>query len=116
LVPIRQVPGAKGGSEMTRSRPLGLDELMIVNPGCTCPKAVLLGEDGTLYQVQGLGQEVAYRAPSPFVRGADGRLYKVQGTGLGGPGEYGEGLDEERSHLLGRLFLGDDGLLYEVLR
>ena len=36
---------------------LGLDELMIVNPGPPGTRR-FLGEDGTLYQVQGLGDEV----------------------------------------------------------
>jgi hypothetical protein len=40
---------------MRRGQPLGLDELMIVNPGPPNSGDFFLGEDGTVYQVQGLG-------------------------------------------------------------
>ena len=42
---------------MRKDRQLGLDELMIVNPSSLGAEAMFLGEDGTLYQVQGLGEE-----------------------------------------------------------
>ncbi len=80
---------------MRTRQPLGLDELMIVNPGPSGSGAFFLGEDDTLYQVQGLGH---------FFLGEDGTLYQVQG------------LAEDESHPLGRLFLGQDGTLYEVVR
>ncbi len=42
---------------MKTGQQLGLDELMIVNPAPPGTNALFLGEDGTLYQVQGLGKE-----------------------------------------------------------
>ena len=88
---------------MRRGRPLGLDELMIVNPGSPGARAACLGADGRLYQVQGLGE------PGRFFLGADGTLYQVQGFGL-------NGLGEDQGGELGRLFLGEDGTLYQVAR
>ena len=40
---------------MRKDQQLGLDELMIVNPSPSGTEAMFLGEDGTLYQVQGSG-------------------------------------------------------------
>ena len=105
---------------MRRSQPLGLDELMIVNPGPSDSGAFFLGEDGTLYQVQGQGHEEGLRGPERFFLGEDGTLYQVQGSGLSGPAErldrLGEGLGEDTCCQLGRFFLGEDGTLYEVVR
>ena len=84
---------------MRRSQPLGLDELMIVNPGPPGLGVIFLGADGTPYQVQGLGE------PGQFFLGEDGALYQVQGFGLG----------EDEGHKMGRFFLGEDGTLYEVV-
>ncbi len=80
---------------MRTRQPLGLDELMIVNPGPSGSGALFLGEDDALYQVQGLGQ---------FFLSEDGTLYQVQGVA------------EDESRALGRFFLGQDGTLYEVVR
>jgi hypothetical protein len=90
---------------MQRRQPLGLDELMIVNPSPTGADALLLGQDGTLYQLQGLrreGEELAELGP--FFLGEDGTLYQVQG------------LAEEEDRHLGRFFLGEDGTLYQMVR
>ena len=46
---------------MRKDRQLGLDELMIVNPSSSGTEVMFLGEDGTLYQVQGLSEEEARR-------------------------------------------------------
>jgi hypothetical protein len=89
---------------MKRGQRLGLDELMIVNPGPPGSGAFLLGEDGTLHQVQGLGQEEELRGPGNFFLGDDGILYQVQG------------LEEDEGRDLGRFFLGEDATLYEVVR
>jgi hypothetical protein len=63
---------------------LGLDELMIVNPGLPPPTTTwFLGEDGGLYEIRPLGEDAAHEAA------------------LGDP----EGLPN--------FFLGDDGTLYE---
>jgi hypothetical protein len=88
---------------MRRGRPLGLDELMIVNPGPPGARTAFLGTDGMPYQVQGLGE------PGRFFLGADGMLYQVQGFGL-------NGLGEDQGRELGRFFLGEDGTLYQMVR
>jgi hypothetical protein len=88
---------------MRRGQPLGLDELMIVNPGPSGSGAFSLGEDGTLYRVQGLDQEEERTELGQFFLGEDGILYQMQG------------LNEENGRELGRFFLGDDGTLFEVL-
>jgi hypothetical protein len=90
---------------MRRRQPLGLDELMIVNPGPPGADPLFLGRDGTLYQVQGLGQEGEELAElGPVFLGEDGTLYQVQG------------LAEEENRHLGRFFLGEDGTLYQMVR
>lgn len=61
---------------MSRSKQLGLDELMIVNPGLGDGAAYLLGDDNTLYRVEGLAQN---DPPSRFFLGEDGTLYEVIG-------------------------------------
>jgi hypothetical protein len=94
----------KQGHEMRKSQPLGLDELMIVNPGPPGAGAFFLGQDGTLYQVQGPGQEEELQGLGRFFLGDDGVLYQAQGLG------------EDESPELGRFFLGEDGTLYGVIR
>jgi hypothetical protein len=51
-------------------QPLGLDELMIVNPGRWGLGAVFLGEDESPDHVDGLGH---------FFLGEDGALYRLEG-------------------------------------
>jgi len=103
---------------MRTGRPLGLDELMIVNPGPPDARTLFLGDDGTLYQVQGrhLGLEQAPQGIGQLVLGENGIVYQVQGFSLGGLAEYAEGLDQDDASDLGRFFLGQDGTLYEVIR
>lgn len=100
---------------MKSGRPLGLDELMIVNPGQRGGEALFLGEDGTLYQVQGLGGENEPKGLGQFFLGEDGALYQVQGFEGGGPVAAGEGSGEVLGGELGHYFLGADGTLYEVV-
>jgi hypothetical protein len=57
---------------------LGLDELMIVNPGLRDGAAYLLGDDNTLYRVEGLAEN---DPPSRFFLGNDGTLYEVISPG-----------------------------------
>jgi len=96
---------------MKTGQQLGLDELMIVNPSPSGTDALFLGEDGTLYQVQGLGKEAEPPGTGEFFLGEDGTLYQVQGLGSNGLGEAEGGEGE-----LGRHFLGEDGTLYERVR
>jgi hypothetical protein len=68
-------------------RRLGLDELMIVNPGPGAADAVLLGDDGTLYRLRRIGTSRVSarkrRRPRPEcdcdcrLLGADTRRYQV---------------------------------------
>ena len=59
---------------MRKDQQLGLDELMIVNPSSSGTEATFLGEDGTLYQVQGLGEEDDLQGLGQFFLGEDGTL------------------------------------------
>lgn len=61
---------------MTWGQPLGLDELMIINPGV--PKtldSIFLGSDGVLYQLQ----PAARQQGGDLFLGDDGTLYQLQG-------------------------------------
>jgi hypothetical protein len=108
----------KQAEAMKKGHQLGLDELMIVNPGQPGGEAFFLGEDGTLYQVHGLGEGDEPQRLGQFFLGEDGALYKVQGFGAGTAEPGGgsrEGLGEDGSSESGRYFLGDDGTLYKVV-
>ena len=72
---------------MRKDQQLGLDELMIVNPSSSGTEAMFLGEDGTLYQVQGLGEENTQQGMGQYVLGGDGSLYQVQGFESGSSAE-----------------------------
>jgi hypothetical protein len=61
---------------MNRSRQLGLDELMIVNPAPHDGAAYLLGDDNTLYRIDGLAEN---DPQTRFFLGDDGTLYEVIG-------------------------------------
>ncbi len=108
----------KQGDAMKKGQQLGLDELMIVNPGPPGTEALFLGEDGTLYQVQGLGEAAEPQGIGGFFLGEDGTLYQLQGLGSNGSAEETvvEGLGEAKGGELGRYFLGEDGTLYELVR
>ena len=88
---------------MAWGEPLGLDEIMIVNPGPSQAEAYAFSTDGTLYELQGLGQPIDLRAGEQYLLGEDGRLYQLQGLGqtadLPGSEQY---------------FLGEDGRLYQT--
>jgi hypothetical protein len=109
-----------GRNDMNKDQRLGLDELMIVNPSSSGTEAMFLGEDGTLYQVQGMGEENTEQGMRQYVLGEDGSLCQVQGFETGSSAESaknsGEGLGQEEGRELGRYFLGADGTLYEVSR
>jgi outer membrane protein assembly factor BamB len=92
---------------MTWGQPLGLDELMIVNPSSSNTDAYFLSADGTLYQVQGLGETAEVQENGQYFLGDDGTLYQVQGLG------ETEGLQHLIGHP-GQYFLGNDGTLYQI--
>jgi hypothetical protein len=79
---------------MAKRKALGLDELMIVNPGRSGSGSVFLGEDGILYQVHGHNVE----SPAGIGRFLRRRPRKT--------------MELERR----RFFLGEDGTLYEVVK
>jgi hypothetical protein len=105
---------------MRKDRRLGLDELMIVNPSSSGTEAMFLGEDGTLYQVQGLSEEKTLEGLDQCFLGEDGSLYQVQGfdsdRSIELSEELGEDLGEDDVRARGRYFLGADGGIYEVVR
>jgi hypothetical protein len=80
------------------------NELMIVNPGRQGNEESLsldqlyFGEDGNVYQVQGLEEDETFQGLNEFYLGEDGALYSLES-----PGAF--------SHY----FLGEDGTLYEVI-
>lgn len=90
---------------MAKKRLSGLDELMIVNPGVPNRERdlrlshVFLGEDGTLYQVQGLQEQESLGQVDEFYLGEDGTLYRLS-------------VAKNPDH---RYFLGEDGTLYRVI-
>jgi hypothetical protein len=104
---------------MRTGQQLGLDELMIVNPSSTRAEAMFLGEDGTLYQVQGLSDERAVEGSEQCYLGEDGSLYHVQGFETSESREpahnSGRGLEKADDGPVGHYFLGADGMLYEVV-
>lgn len=73
---------------------LGLDELMIVNPGSPPASATAPGSSR--------GSRDARR----YFLGGDGTLYELRGHGATGLGGIDEGA--------GGFFLGDDGMLYQA--
>ena len=68
---------------MAKKRFSGLDELMIVNPGPPREEQTLqlgqvfIGDDGTLYRLEGLGDIGSFGELSEFYLGEDGTLYQV---------------------------------------
>jgi hypothetical protein len=103
---------------MARRKALGLDELMIVNPGPPDAGAFFFGEDRGVYQVRGLDLDECMRAARAFFLGEDGVLYqgrvsdRVTGRGETSRPRLGETQKRER----GPFFLGEDGTLYELVK
>jgi|CXWK01.1.fsa_nt_gi hypothetical protein len=102
---------------MGKHTSLGLDELMIVNPGPPGGAAVYLGADGVFYRAPGVGRPSDPGVPEQFFLGDDGALYRVRGAGLAGlaNGRGGRRCGCGCSGDPGRYFLGDDGWLYEAV-
>ena len=97
---------------------IGLDELMIVNPGQPgtpqeSSPGLFLGEDGKLYQVKGAAPAEGVSGLGEFYLGDDGNLYQLHGLAGLSAAENGE-LGMAGGSILPRFFLGEDGTLYEV--
>ena len=102
---------------MRRDRRLGLDELMIVNPSSSRVEAMYLGEDGMLYEVQGLNEDEGFQGW--------GRLEEIEslrevqgiadGDSTGLSVELGEDFEGDDVRAVGQYFLGADGTLYGVV-
>jgi hypothetical protein len=105
---------------MAKRKPLGMDELMIVNPSPSGSGAYFLGEDGTLYHIQGLDLDEGEAPARSFFLGEDGVLYQGHGripdraAGMGEVSIQSLGQTQERER--GPFFLGEDGTLYEVVK
>jgi hypothetical protein len=105
---------------MAKKRLSGLDELMLVNPGLPDRERelglgeVFLGEDGTLYRLEGLQAEESRGRLAEFYLGEDGTLYQLERFGPFHEPRSGavEKLRNPGSHY----FLGEDGTLYQVIR
>lgn len=100
---------------MKRDRRLGLDELMIVNPSSSRMKAMYLGDDGRLHEVEGLSEDEGFHAWRQFEEISS--LYEVHGieedsVALGD--ELDEVFEEDKVRAVGQYFLGTDGTLYGV--
>ncbi|NEP86163.1 MAG: hypothetical protein F6K18_04645 [Okeania sp. SIO2C2] len=61
---------------MTWGQPLGLDELMIINPGLPSSETYFLGDDGTVYQLQEIDDE--FPGIGELFLSDDGILYQLQ--------------------------------------
>lgn len=103
------------GASVPHGTALGLDELMIVNPPPDGAGGVFLGEDGTLYQVQGLGAEEPAVAGALFL-GEDGALYRAEGVAEAAPegAPAPTGGTASGTGRLGGYLLAADGTLYEI--
>ena len=70
--------GQRFGAKRSKSEGLGLDELMIVNPGSGRVDGLLLGEGGAAYRVEGLAEQDETRGLGRFFLGEDGTLYRAE--------------------------------------
>ena len=96
-------------------QPLGLDELMIVNPSPAGEDTLYLGEDGALYQYQSSGETETVRKLGQCIHGNERMpfLSKCVTTPVAESHEFASKYPVGN---LGRFFLGDDGTLYERVR
>ena len=111
--------GRRFGAKRSKSAGLGLDELMIVNPGSGRMSGVLFGEDGAAYRLQGFSQQGETRGPGRFFLGEDGTLYQAEEPRHGRSDQAGarpgRRARQGKELGLGDYFLGADGTLYEVI-
>lgn len=100
---------------MKQDRRLGLDELMIVNPSSSSLEALYLGDDGRLYEVEGLAEDERFHAWTQLEEISslfEGQGIEENAIALGD--ELDEGFEEDKVRAVGRYFLGTDGTLYGV--
>jgi hypothetical protein len=103
---------------MNSHNSIGLDELMIVNPGRPGLAELVsgkyfLGDYGRLYQVQDFLGEQSDAGLAEYYLGDDGNLYQLKGLqALIQSEDSAAGLAGTRR--LPRFFLGEDGTLYEM--
>ena len=101
-----------------KSQQLGLDELMIVNPATPGVGGLFEGEDGTLYQVQGMSEQDKPEGLGQLFLGDDGTLYRasaVNQTGaMGSSDDLHVGVGQDDGIKLGGYLLASDGALYEI--
>lgn len=111
--------GRRFEAKGSKSGGLGLDELMIVNPGSGRVDGLLLGEDGAAYRVEGLAEQDETRGLGRFFLGEDGTLYRAEELRHGRSEQAnvrsGNGVRQAKELGLGDYFLGADGTLYEVI-
>lgn len=104
---------------MAKKRLSGLDELMIVNPSLPPNESgfrlgeILLGDDGTLYGLEGR-QETSTQRLADFYLADDGTLYRMERL----QPFHGPGFNTlaEAQDFQGSYFLGEDGTLYQMIR
>ena len=103
---------------MANDQALGLEELMIVNPGPAGLQGLIMGTGGAWYPTGGRSEEQDVRGIGQFFLGEDGTLYQLQGIDSTGPASLAANQDSGSGDgaELGRYFLGADGALYEVVR
>lgn len=100
---------------MRRQNHDGHNELMIVNPGNLSDEEtpnlgqLFFGDDGYVYQLQGLEQEEISQGLNEFYLGDDGTLYSLESHEP--LGKY----ETEMHRPFSGYLLGGDGTLYEVI-
>ncbi len=96
---------------MTKRRPLGLDELMIVNPVHGEPRAslMLLGDESSLYELKSVGGGWGTQTGRLYLS-EDGALYEV-----GDHARNRKSSGVSQSQFPSKFSLGGDRMPYEVI-
>ena len=85
---------------------LGLDELMIINPAVGGFGAMILGDDGRLYQLEGIAEES--EGVGHLFLGEDGTLYQLSQSDSRADGDPAS----RAGGSIGSFFLGEGSALY----
>lgn len=102
--PCGKCSGESLGGESSN---LGLDELMIVNPGTGAPPDLFVGDDGALYRVSASNEQRQLEGLGLFV-GDDGSVYRAEAA----PSGSGGGVAGDSA--LDGFLLSSDGTLYRI--